>query len=617
MELDIVSKEEVLDLLEYLLVPYLYKKSDNKKKVLAVYDIKVQNFEQFSRLLLGVTPYLYNKNDVTMAKYTAEKLLSFINPENDLFCEITYEIENTQLFVEMFSPLFFLYTCQKQLEPDFIDKNKDIIITWFSKIDKCVYKNNWIWFQLLVNTLLYKLGLRSWNKRVNEELHKKLDQIYYKDGLYFDGPGGPIDYYNSFAFQFYSLIYVHLMKDEDSENIQKYRERAKSFSQIYFSFFSDSGVSIPYGRSLIYRFGVLAYLGALIYSEEEVIPWCYVKDLIKKNLNQWMHQDIFNDSFLNIGFYYENMNIMEDYNGFGSPYWAFKVFVLLLSDNKAFWDAPIKKFCVNKKELYIDPYLNLYNHNGEAYLFPIIKHLPYKNANFNDKYEKFVYSSLFGFNVSKDCLYGTIAIDSTLAISQDGETFITRKSISSELVENNIIKSIWNVNSQICITSYSIVELPWNIRIHFIESNDDFYMVEGAFPVKKENIKISEMRDGVLIGNDFQQSGIKSWSGGLCRVENLFPNTNLFFRQTLVPICHYYIKKGCSYVVTGAYGDKTNTNTIKPNITINVQGKEHICININGKMYTLNYTNIGKRNKSQLKMFERLKRIYKYTKKYL
>lgn len=617
MKLDKVSKREVLDLLEYLLDPYLNMKSNNEKIVLAVYDIKVQNFEQFSRFLLGVTPYLYNKNDVVTAKYTAKKLLSYINPQSDFFCEITYKTDNTQLFVEMFSPLFFLYTCQKLLEPDFIDKNKDIIITWFSKIDACVYENNWIWFQLLVNTLLYKLGLRSWDTRVNEELHKKLDQIYYKDGLYFDGPGGPIDYYNSYAFQFYSLIYVRLMKTEDSENAQKYIGRAKAFSQIYFGFFSDSGVSIAYGRSLIYRFGVLAYLGALIYLGEEIIPWCYVKDLIKKNLNHWMHQDIFNNSFLNIGFYYENMNIMEDYNGFGSPYWAFKVFILLLSDNKAFWDAPLKDFCVNKKECYIDPYLNIYNHNGESYLFPVLKHLPYKNANFNDKYEKFVYSSLFGFNVSKDCLYSTIAIDSTLAISQDGETFITRKNIFSELLDDNIIKSIWNVNSQICITSFSIVELPWNIRVHFIESSDDFHMIEGAFPIKKENIIIRETKEGVLINNGFQRSGIESWSGGLCRIENLFPNTNLFFRQTLVPTCHYYIKKGHSYVVTGAYGDKINTNAIRPNITLKIHDKENICIKINEKTYAVNYKNIGKRNKSQLRILERFKRIYKYTKKYL
>lgn len=610
-----INKNDLLNLLEEYLQPIIQHKLDFFIKEQALYNENVQKFEQFSRFLLGVTPYLYNRKNEELKDYSLSLLEGFINPDSPNYCEVTFDKYTTQLFVEMFSPLFFLYICRKQIGQEYIEKNKKHIIDWFSKIEEISFSNNWIWFQIMVNVLLYKLELKPWDSKKNELLHSKIDALYYKNGLYYDGKNGQIDYYNHFSFYFYSLIYAKIMRFDDHNNSEKYILRAYEFGKIYVSYFSDDGECVPFGRSLIYRFGVLAFLGAIVYLDEEIIPFSYIKDLLIKSIKLWGEKDIFRNGYLNIGYYYENMNIMEDYNSYGSPYWALKFFIILLSESNGFWEAPVEHFSKYKRD-YIDPKLTIYSFNSEVYLFPIIDTLPYQSANFNDKYEKFVYSSLFGFNISKDSIDSTIAFDSTIAVSFDGKTYITRRNISTKLVEKNFIRSIWKINDDALITSYNIIGLPWNIRIHLIDSKQPFFMCEGAFPIKNEKIVLQKEGGWLIIKNGFQSSGIKSILGeGICKIEDMFPNTNLFFRKTSVPVCYYHIRKGKSFVVTEIFGDKKEPIYKKEPVIENYKNKE-IRIVFNEELYTIKLFKKMRKNKSGIKQIERLKKTYKFVQKH-
>ncbi|RTK75359.1 DUF2264 domain-containing protein, partial [Enterococcus faecalis] len=90
-----------------------------------------------------------------------------------------------------------------------------------------------------------------------------------------------------------------------------------------------------------YRFAQGAFFAALIFAEVEALPWGQIKTLLAKHLHCWMQQAIFTyDGRLSIGYHYENLVMAEGYNAPGSPYWAFKTFLLLAVDqDHPFWRA--------------------------------------------------------------------------------------------------------------------------------------------------------------------------------------------------------------------------------------------------------------------------------------
>ena len=105
--------------------------------------------------------------------------------------------------------------------------------------------------------------------------------------------------------------------------------------------FADDGASIPYGRSMTYRFAVISFWGVLPLitksDEEPVIPWGVLKGLFLRNLRWWSEQPVsrFRSNVLSVGFSYPNQFMCEAYNSPESPYWAFKAYVplMLLEDH--------------------------------------------------------------------------------------------------------------------------------------------------------------------------------------------------------------------------------------------------------------------------------------------
>lgn len=93
-----------------------------------------------------------------------------------------------------------------------------------------------------------------------------------------------------------------------------------------FIFRSNSGRAIPFGRSMIYRFAMSSFWGALAFADVELpapLTWGVIKGLQLRNVRYWAKQaGAYNsDGTLTIGFCYPNHNLTENYNSPGSPYW--------------------------------------------------------------------------------------------------------------------------------------------------------------------------------------------------------------------------------------------------------------------------------------------------------
>lgn len=134
-----------------------------------------------------------------------------------------------------------------------------------------------------------------------------------------------MDYYSSsFAIHFLQLLYAKLAGKEEPERAAEFKKRAQVAALDLAHYFDEEGRSIPFGRSVGYRFAMCSFWGALAYADVELpapLTWGMVKGIVLRHLRWWQTQpDIWSSSgTLTIGYSYPNMYMAENYNSPGSP----------------------------------------------------------------------------------------------------------------------------------------------------------------------------------------------------------------------------------------------------------------------------------------------------------
>lgn len=138
-----------------------------------------------------------------------------------------------------------------------------------------------------------------------------LDTFHRGDGWSNDGPSDytQMDYYSgSFAIQYLQLLYSKLAKDFDPKRAEEYQRRAHSYALDFVHYQAPDGHSIPFGRSLTYRFATIGFWSAFAFADVEPpapLTWGIIKGLLLRNLRWWSrHHHIFqSNGMLNIGSY--------------------------------------------------------------------------------------------------------------------------------------------------------------------------------------------------------------------------------------------------------------------------------------------------------------------------
>ena len=140
------------------------------------------------------------------------------------------------------------------------------------------------------------------------------------------------------------------MQDVDPERCLRYRQRAQQFAKDYAYYFAANGEGIPFGRSLTYRFAMVAFWSAVAFSQLDVFTPGIVKGIVLRHLRWWQQQSIVDrDGILTLGFAYPNLAMCEDYNSPGSPYWALKTYLILaLPEAHPFWQAAFESFAARR-----------------------------------------------------------------------------------------------------------------------------------------------------------------------------------------------------------------------------------------------------------------------------
>jgi len=396
------------DLLYDLIVPVIDRSNIEKKYFIqppkymnSIHSRHVEKIETFSRSFIGASyliysKYLDNNRLKDIVSYYKKGIIVGCNPSSD-----SYWGGASHLLIENTSIIIGLLLNKKDIWDKYSTKEQEIIITFFQKyVSLPCYQNNWLWFKIFHLLFLEEMTNISYENEINEAFCT-IDKMYIGNGWYMDGlkgNGAVIDYYTAWGMQYYSLMFSFLFEQKYKERAVLFNKRANIFADTYQYYFTQNGSHPIYGRSQLYRFAAISPFGFVIKNgwKSNSHPSQFKKALID-DVNIFLKNGSVNpESFLTMGILGPDKNILEDYSGSGSPYWAFKLFSLLLIDRKhQFWTAESNKDLVPSKSIItIIKNKQIIAHDGCGSI--ILVDASNNHNAYSWKYNKFVYTNIYG-----------------------------------------------------------------------------------------------------------------------------------------------------------------------------------------------------------------------------
>lgn len=452
-----------------------------------------------------------------------------------------------QRMVEMAALVTAISLARRSLWDPLTETEKDRLYQWLNQINsRKVNNNNWRFFRVLVNMMFRLLGL-EWSQECMKSDYDLIESCYAGDGWYYDGNPGQLDYYIPFAMHYYGLIYGTLMEQIDPEWSDTLKSRSAQFSKDFVYWFAKDGTEVPFGRSLTYRFAHGAFFSAMAFANVEGIDIEVLKHLAEKNLETWLNRPIFdNAGVLSIGYGYPNLFMSERYNGCGSPYWGFKIFLMLaLPDGHPFWTCTPEQPVYEETKFLNQPHMVItHDEQNHVQMFPAGQHCRNNHGCCPEKYEKFVYSNQFGFSVSRGRGLLDGAFDNTLVASFEGAgNYQMKNGTRSFSVTEEKIVSEYDLMPGVEVETTVIPGISWHTRIHKIRTSyaidiaDGGFSIEGQGPDGKpyDGELVYKTEHGICAGFPWGLSGAVSLSGGAGELMDTFPNTNVLFPVAAVP----------------------------------------------------------------------------------
>ena len=461
----------------------------------AHYSVDIACMEGLSRALWGLFPLMAGGADVPYAEKYIQAIKLGTDQQSPHYWGDTGPYD--QRLVEMAAYGLGLALLQTRLTDRFSLTERENLHRWLNQItDAQMPDSNWNYFAIIVQLGFKRAGL-PYDRAAIERRFELMEAYYLGDGWYSDGPGRPKDYYISMAFHFYGLLYATL-SPEDAGRAAILRERSRLFAEDFIYLSAADGASVPFGRSLTYRFAMVAFWSAAAFAELDVFSPGVIKGVILRHLRWWQKQLIFDrDGILTLGFAYPNLAMCEDYNSPGSPYWALKVFLILaLPEDHPFWLAEELPLPLLAEKRVIPHAVQILQHSERSDHVTMLTsgQLELNNyVNTEAKYTKFAYSSRFGFTIERG-RYGIkhAACDSMLLLADGDDYYRGRRQCDDVRVDENFIWSRWSPWHDVTIDTWLVPFGEWHLRLHRINSARTLQTVEGGFAVMKTEPQLRE-----------------------------------------------------------------------------------------------------------------------------
>jgi hypothetical protein len=507
---------------------------------------RAPELESFARPLWGLVPLAAGGGAFADWDLYRRGLSSGSDPRHPEYWGAPVELD--QQFVEMAAIGFALALAPHEVWEPLEPRCKANLVRWLLEINRLVlHDNNWLFFRVLVNLGLACVGAEHDPKAMQAALDR-LETFYLGDGWYSDGPAAQRDYYIAFAMHFYGLIYARLAAEHDPARAQRFRERAAQFAQDFIHWFAADGSALPFGRSLTYRFAQGSFWGALAFAEVEALPWPVLKGLALRHLQAWSRRPIFHaNGTLSIGYGYSHLDMAEQYNAPGSPYWALKFFLpLALPETHPFWQAdaapqpalpPVKPLPHAGMIVCHEP--------GSAHVFALAggQHAMWARHG-AAKYAKFAYSTAFGFSVpAGGAGLEQAAADSMLALSDDGVHYRVREVPLDARIEPRGLYARWEPWPGVEVETWLVPDPPWHLRLHRLRCDRVLWSAEGGFALDRGGDEAQTGSSRHEAGSGLALARYPAGAGGL---RDLFgqrtggvlvvaPNTNVITERTVLP----------------------------------------------------------------------------------
>lgn len=522
----------------------------------AVYDFTAAEAEGFLRPLWGLIPFWAGggRDDGFQAIYQ-KGLVSGTDPANPEYWGGFHDID--QRFVEMAALSYGILMTPEIVWDPLTEQEQINLAEWLDGINhyECP-PCNWMFFGILVNIALKSKQMPYNQTRLLEYLDY-IESCYQGGGWYVDGQNGEKDYYVSFAFHYYGLIYARFMKSEDPDRCDTYESRACLFAKEFLYWFAEDGSALAYGRSLTYRLAQVSFFSMCAANGLEVLPLPELKGIIVRHLEFWMRQPIFDHAgILTIGYGYPNLLMAEQYNAPGSPYWCMKAFaVLSLPEDHPFWSA-----CAAPLPA-MEPQKTISNENmviqrlgGQVSAYVTGRTLPHHHVHMEEKYSKFVYSSRYAFSVPRSMhTVEEAAPDSMLAFEYQNRIY-TKGITTKHTVCQNSIHMEWSPCPGIQVKTTITLDETGHQRTHEItcEQPCAAYDCGFALPIRKTFAPtVTCIKNSISVGQEDSSYEVSTTSTeGRPFLIQASPNTSLMFPKTIIPSIRYELKPGSTCITT-------------------------------------------------------------------
>lgn len=537
----------------------------------AHYATDVAQMEGLSRVLWGLFPLLAAGDSTPFSDKYIAAIKQGTDPQSAGYWGEAGPYD--QRLVEMAAYGLGLALLQDKLTERFSERELMNLHAWLNQItDATMPDSNWNYFAIMVQLGFKRAGL-PYDQQAIDRRFAMMDAYYLGEGWYSDGPGRPKDYYISMAFHFYGLIYATLSGDEARAKVLRQRSRLFAEDFIYMS--AADGASVPFGRSLTYRFAMVAFWSAVAFSGLEVFMPGIVKGIILRHLRWWQQQPITDrDGILTLGFAYPNLAMCEDYNSPGSPYWTLKTYLILaLPESHPFWQADEQPLPALAEKRVIPHAQQILIHTDHVTLLTAGQLELNNYVNTEAKYTKFAYSSRFGFTIERG-RFGLkhAACDSMLLLADGDNYFRGRRECETVRVDENYIFSRWSPWHDVHIDSWLVPFGEWHLRLHRITSARTLQTVEGGFAVMKTDPQLHGR--GSYLSADNGSSAIVDLSPNISRQPDSVvtpPNSSIMFAGcATIPVLTSTLPQGESWLCCAVTASAQNKNRAEsPQLQIN------------------------------------------------
>ncbi|MFZ1059023.1 MAG: DUF2264 domain-containing protein [Candidatus Rokuibacteriota bacterium] len=311
------------------------------------------------------------------------------------------------------------------------------IMAWLSQVDNVrVWDNNWHLFVALNQAARGQLGARMDRQSLRHHLDR-VERLYLGDGWYGDGDYAYVDWYNAWEIHLHLMLWAMIDGEADPARRERIIRRARTFLASLPYFFGADGMHVAFGRSLLYRFAVVAAIPVAARMGISPLSPGLARRIVSGSIRYFVENGALQDEILTQGVVGPNPRALERYSGPASPYWATRaLYCLWLPADDPFWVAREEPLPVEESDFEIalpGPRFALFGSKRSGH----VQLMRGSSCGDGDtdraaKYGKLQYSSSFPFNVVP--VDGSFPFDSMISLTANGGDFTHRTTTESGVV---------------------------------------------------------------------------------------------------------------------------------------------------------------------------------------